>query len=279
MGRLLFVVQQGEDVAHLAFELRPVEQVLLTAQKYVGLCGILQNRSGCADDRNQLRVDLAAQLCQQPVGQVHRRNEGQVAVEQRGQRSGVLAGEACADPRHTGADVACRRDGQHSRRAAAHLNDFVVGDAEVFGTGGADGCGAAADGGQRLCSALCELFRLMVEAGENGFDAGAGHAVQRLVVRQQIVEIITVAFGTGDTARAGVGLLQQTQLGQRRHFVAQRGAGHGHIKIVCQHTAAHRLALEAIQRHDRLQDSLLACIHRHSACLLLGFCFFSTPSS
>ena len=76
VGRLLFVVQQGEDVAHLAFELRPVEQVLLTAQKYVGLCGILQNRSGCADDRNQLRVDLAAQLCQQPVGQVHRRNEG-----------------------------------------------------------------------------------------------------------------------------------------------------------------------------------------------------------
>ena len=94
MGRLLFVVQQGEDVAHLAFELRPVEQVLLTAQKYVGLCGVLQDRSGCADDRNQLRVDLAAQLCQQPVGQVHRRNEGQVAVEQRGQRSGVLAGES-----------------------------------------------------------------------------------------------------------------------------------------------------------------------------------------
>ena len=26
--------------------------------------------------------------------------------------------------------------------------------------------------------------------------------------------------------------------------------------------------IETIQRHDRLQDSLLACIHRHSACLL-----------
>ena len=245
----------------------------------MGLCGILQNRSGCTDDRNQLRVDLAAQLCQQPVGQVHRRNEGQVAVEQRGQRSGILPGKPGADPRHTGADVACRRDGQHSRRAAAHLNDFVVGDAEVFGAGGADRGGAAADGGQRLGGTLCQLFRLMVKAGEDGLHPGAGHAVQRLVVGQQIVEIITVALGTGDTARAGVGLLQQTQLGQRRHFVAQRGAGHGHIKIVCQHTAAHRLALEAIQRHDRLQDSLLACIHRHSACLLLGFCFFSTPSS
>ena len=117
------------------------------------------------------------------------------------------------------------------------------------------------------------------ETAKAGFDAGAGHAVQRLVVRQQIVEIITVAFGTGDTARAGVGLLQQTQLCQHRHLVAQRRAGNRHVKVVCQHTAAHGLTFETIQRHDRLQDSLLACIHRHSACLLFGFRFFSTPSS
>ena len=43
--------------------------------------------------------------------------------------------------------------------------------------------------------------------------------------------------------------------------------------------AAEKNAAQAIQRHDRLQDSLLACIHRHSACLLFGFRFFSTPSS
>ena len=108
----------------------------------------------------------------------------------------------------------------------------------------------------------------MVEACEHRIHTGAAHTIQRLIVGQQIIKVVTVALGAGHTARAGVGLLQQTQLCQRRHLVAQRCAGHCHIKVVCQHAAAHRLALKAIQRHDRLQDPLLACIHRHSACLL-----------
>ena len=108
----------------------------------------------------------------------------------------------------------------------------------------------------------------MVKACEHRVHTGAGHTVQRLVIGEKMIQIITVALGTGDTARAGVGLLQQTQLGQRRHLVAQRRTGNCHVKVVCQHTAAHRLPFETIQRHDRLQDSLLACIHRHSACLL-----------
>ena len=36
-----------------------------------------------------------------------------------------------------------------------------------------------------------------------------GHAVQRLIVRQQVVEIITVALGAGHAARTGVRLFQQ----------------------------------------------------------------------
>ena len=108
----------------------------------------------------------------------------------------------------------------------------------------------------------------MVKACEHRVHTGAGHTVQRLVIGEKMIQIITVALGTGDTACAGVGLLQQTQLGQRGHLVAQRGTGNCHIKVVCQHTAAHGLALEAIQRNDRLQDTLFACIHRHSACLL-----------
>ena len=235
---------------------------------------ILQDGSRRADDGHQLRVDLAAQLCQQPGGKIHRRYKGKVAVEQCGKCCRILAGEAGAHPCHTGTDVTGRGNGQHSRCAAAHLNHFIVGDAQVFGTWGADGGGAAADGGQRPGGTCGQLFRLMVEACEHRIHTGAGHTVQRLIVGKQIIKVVTVALGTGHTARAGVGLLQQTQLGQRRHFVAQRGAGHGHIKIVCQHTAAHRLALEAIQRHDRLQDSLLACIHRHSACLLFAFALF-----
>ena len=149
-----------------------------------------------------------------------------------------------------------------------------MGDAQILGAGGADGGGAAADGGQRLGSALCQLFRLVVKACEHRVHTGAGHTVQRLVIVEKMIQIITVALGTGDTARAGVGLLQQAQLCQRRHLVAQRCAGHCHIKVVCQHTAAHGLALEAIQRNDRLQDTLFACIHRHSACLLFAFALF-----
>ena len=114
----------------------------------------------------------------------------------------------------------------------------------------------------------------MVEACEHRIHTGAGHTIQRLLVGQQIIKVVTVALGAGHTARAGVGLLQQAQLCQRRHLIAKRCAGNRHVKVVCQHAAANRLAFETIQRHDRLQDSLLACIHRHSACLLFAFALF-----
>ena len=149
-----------------------------------------------------------------------------------------------------------------------------MGDAQILGAGGADGGGAAADGSQRLGSALCQLFRLVVKAGEHRIYPGAGNAVQRLIIGQQVVQIIPVALGAGHAPRAGVGLLQQTQLCQRRHLIAERCAGNCHVKVVCQHAAANGLAFETIQRHDRLQDSLLACIHRHSACLLFAFALF-----
>ena len=155
-----------------------------------------------------------------------------------------------------------------------------MGDAQVLGAGGADRGGTAADGGQRSGGTLCQLFRFMIQAGEHGIHPGAGHAVQRLIVRQQVVEIITVALGAGHAARTGVRLFQQAQLCQRRHFIAKGGAGHSHVKVVGQHTAAHGLTFETIQRHDRLQNALFACIHRHSACLLFAWLFlFSTPCS
>ena len=149
-----------------------------------------------------------------------------------------------------------------------------MGNAQILCTRGADGGGAAADGSQRPGCALRQLFRLVVETCEHRIHTGAAHAVQRLIVGQQIIKVVAVALGTGHTARAGVGLLQQAQLCQRRHFVAKRCAGNCHVKVVCQHAAANRLTFETIQRHDRLQDSLLACIHRHSACLLFAFALF-----
>ena len=148
-----------------------------------------------------------------------------------------------------------------------------MGDAQVLGAGGADGGGAAADGCQRLGGTGGQLFRLVVEACEHRIHTGTGHAVQRLIAGEQIIKVVTVALGAGHTARAGVGLLQQAQLCQRRHLIAKRCAGNRHIKVVCQHAAANGLPFETIQRHDRLQDSLLACIHRHSACLLFAFAF------
>jgi len=234
----------------------------------MGLGGILQDGGGGADHRHQLRADLAAQLCKEPGRQINRSHKGQVPVEQGGKRRCIFPGKTGADPRHTGADITGSGHSQHRCGAAAHLHHLVVGDAEILSTGGADGGGAAADGGQRLGGTLCQLFRLVVKACEHRVHTGAGHTVQRLVIGEKMIQIITVALGTGDTACAGVGLLQQTQLGQRGHLVAQRGTGNCHIKVVCQHTAAHGLALEAIQRNDRLQDTLFACIHRHSACLL-----------
>ena len=244
------------------------EEVTAAAQKYMGLYAVLQNRGCGADHRHKLRCDLAAQLAEHPGGKIHRRYKGKVAVEQRRKGSCIFPGKPGAYPRHPGADVTGGGHSQHCGCAAAHLHHLVMGDAQILGAGGADGGGAAADGGQRLGSALCQLFRLVVKACEHRVHTGAGHTVQRLVIGEKMIQIITVALGTGDTACAGVGLLQQTQLGQRGHLVAQRGTGNCHIKVVCQHTAAHGLALEAIQRNDRLQDSLLACIHRHSACLL-----------
>ena len=46
---LFLVVQQGEDVAHLAVQLRPIQQVLLAAQKDVGFDRVLQDGGGGAD--------------------------------------------------------------------------------------------------------------------------------------------------------------------------------------------------------------------------------------
>ena len=271
---LFLVVQQGKDITHPAIQLRPVQQVLLAAQKYMGLYAVLQNCGCGADHRHKLRCDLTAQLAEHPGGKIHRCYKGKVAVEQRRKGSCIFPGKPGAYPRHPGADVTGSGHSQHSGCAAAHLHHLVMGDAQILGAGGADGGGAAADGGQRLGSALCQLFRLVVKAGEHRIHPGAGNAVQRLIIGQQVVQIIPVALGAGHTPRAGVGLLQQAQLCQRRHLVAQRCAGHCHIKVVCQHAAAHRLALKAIQRHDRLQDPLLACIHRHSACLLFVLLLF-----
>ena len=254
--------------------------MLLAAQKDVGFDRVLQDGGGGADDGHQFRVDLTAQLGQHPAGQIHRRHKGQAVVQQCGQGSGFLTGEAAAHPRHPGADVTGGGHRQHSGCAAAHLHHLVMGDAQVLGAGGADRGGTAADGGQRSGGTLCQLFRFMIQAGEHGIHPGAGHAVQRLIVRQQVVEIITVALGAGHAARTGVGLFQQAQLCQRRHFIAKGGTGHSHVKVVGQHTAAHGLTFETIQRHDRLQNALFACIHRHSACLLFAWLFlFSTPCS
>ena len=63
------------------------------------LLGVYRRRR--ADDGHQLRVDLAAQLCQQPGRKIHRRHKGEVAVQQCGKSRCILAGEAGAHPRHT----------------------------------------------------------------------------------------------------------------------------------------------------------------------------------
>ena len=67
----------------------------------------------------------------------------------------------------------------------------------------------------------------------------------------------------GTLAGRGVGLFQQPQPRQGGHLVAQRRAGHRHIKIVGKDAAAHWLALYAVEGHDGPQHPLLALIHCH----------------
>lgn len=137
-------------------------------------------------------------------------------------------------------------------------------DAQVLGTGGAYRSRAAADGGQRLGSALGQFFRLMIQTGKHRIHPGTGDTVQRLIGRKQIVQIIAVALCAGHPARAGVGLLQKAKLSKCGHLIAQRCAGYRHVEVVGQDAAAHRLPFEAVQSYDRLQHTLLPCIHRHS---------------
>ena len=112
-------------------------------------------------------------------------------------------------------------------------------------------------GTDTLCNHIAWLYR---QRGE-----GSGvHPVQRLAVVQQVVDIVAVAFGAGHPAGRGVGLFQQAQPRQGRHLVAQRSAGHRHIKIVGKDAAAHRLALDAVEGHDCPQHTLLALIHCHA---------------
>ena len=60
----------------------PVQQEGLASQVDPGCGGFLQDGGRCADHRHQGGADLAAQLGQPPLGQVHRRHKGQAVVEQ-----------------------------------------------------------------------------------------------------------------------------------------------------------------------------------------------------
>ena len=142
------------------------------------------------------------------------------------------------------AEIRCLRCGSGSR-AACHIGQ------------------AAGRGGH-------ELFRLGIHGGEQFVNAAAvllrqGAGLWRV---DQMIEVVAVALGAGHAARAGVGLFQQTQLGQGSHLIAQRRAGQCHVKVVCQQAGADRLAIVGIQGNNSFQDTLLAGIHGHAAHLL-----------
>ena len=153
-----------------------------------------------------------------------------------------------------------------------------MGDAQVVRPGGGDGGGEAGVAAQRPRRALGQMLGLTVQIIEdviNGLALGRG---QLLIGIQQVIQVIPVPLGAGHPARAGVGLLQQAQFGEGRHFIAKGGAGHRKVQIIAQQAAAHRLTLHGIQGHDGLKHALLARVHCHKPCTSF-LSFFSTPFS
>ena len=101
-----------------------------------------------------------------------------------------------------------------------------MGDAQVVRPGGGDGGGETSVAAQRPRRALGQMLGLIVQIIEdviNGLALGRG---QLLIGIQQVIQVIPVPLGAGHPARAGVGLLQQAQFGEGRHFIAKGGAGH-----------------------------------------------------
>ena len=202
--------------------------------------------------------------------QVLRGHKGQPAVEQLRQIGGVVPGQAGVHPRHAGTHTACAGNSQHRGGVAAHLHDLKVGDAEIRRLGRGGGGGAAGQISQAAGGCGHQLFRLGIHAGEKVIDVPAVFIAQRGGGRgiDQVIEVVTVTLCAGHPPGTGVGLLQQAQLCQGGHLIAQGGTGQCHVKVVCQQAGADRLAIVGIQGNNSFQDTLLAGIHGHAAHLL-----------
>ena len=145
-----------------------------------------------------------------------------------------------------------------------------MGNAEIRRLRCGSGSRAACHIGQAAGRGGHELFRLGIHGGEQIVNAAAvllrqGAGLWRV---DQMIEVVAVTLGAGHAARAGVGLFQQTQLGQGSHLIAQRRAGQCHVKVVCQKTRADRLTVVGIQGNNSFQYTLLARVHGHAAHLL-----------
>ena len=210
--------------------------------------------------------------CQHHAGHQHRAevlrgHKGQPPVEQLGKVGGIVAGQAGIDAGHTGPHAACAGHSQHSGAVAADLHDLKVCDAEIRCL-------------RCCCSGGHQLFRLGVHGGEKLVNVAAVCLRQGAGLRciDQMVEVVPVALGAGYAARTGVGLLQQAELCQRGHLIAQRRTGQCHVKVVRQQAGADRLTAVGVQGNNGFQYTLLARIHRHAAHLLwFAFGLFSTP--
>ena len=254
--------EEGQQICQLYPGIRPPYQVLGPFQVDAGPGR--EKEDGGADHRSQPFPRCLEQLLPVPGGQVGGRPEGHGLVEEPGGLLGVGPGQVAPGASHPGADPAGIGDRQHRRCVPAHLHHLVVGDALVLRIGGGGRRRKPGDAAQGPGGALGQVIRLHIHFSKKSVHLLTVRRAQRLhPTAEETVQVIPVSLGAGHPPGAGVGLLQQSQLGEGRHLVPEGGAGHRLSEIIRQQSAPNGFPSAAVQEDDGVQHPLFPIIHSH----------------
>ena len=103
---------------------------------------------------------------------------------------------------------------------------------------------------EQLHAPLQDLFEVEDRLGEVARDRAALRVAEPAAGRER-VHVVAVADVGGDPSGAGVRVGEVAELLERRHLVADRGAGHADPGSLGDRLAAHGLAAAHVLLHDR----------------------------